>query len=58
MKELVEKINAAAQAFAAESEKQLVKGNKAAGARARKIALELMNDLKAFRKASVEEAKK
>ena len=31
---------------------------KAAGARARKAALELMKDLKDFRKVSVEEAKK
>ena len=34
------------------------KGNKAAGARARKAALELMKDLKEFRKISVEESKK
>ncbi len=58
MKKLVEKINAEIAAFQAEAEKQLVKGNKAAGARARKAALELMKDLKEFRKISVEEAKK
>ena len=58
MKELVEKINAEIEAFKANAEAQVVKGNKAAGARARKAALELMNDLKAFRKVSVEEAKK
>ncbi len=57
MKALVEKINANIEAFKANAEAQLVKGNKAAGARARKAALELMKDLKEFRKASVEAAK-
>ena len=58
MKELVNKINANIDAFKVNAEAQLVKGNKAAGARARKAALELMKDLKEFRKASVEAAKK
>lgn len=58
MKALVEKINANIEAFKANAEAQLVKGNKAAGARARKAALELMKDLKEFRKVSVDEAKK
>ena len=58
MKELVEKINANIEAFKANAEAQVVKGNKAAGARARKAALELMKDLKEFRKISVGEAKK
>jgi len=58
MKALVEKINANIDAFKANAEAQVVKGNKAAGARARKIALELMKDLKEFRKVSVEVAKK
>ena len=53
MKELVEKINAEIEAFKANAEAQVVKGNKAAGARARKAALELMKDLKEFRKVSV-----
>ncbi len=57
MKALVEKINAEIAAFQENAEAQLVKGNKAAGARARKAALELMKDLKEFRKVSVEEAK-
>lgn len=57
MKELVEKINANIEAFKANAEAQVVKGNKAAGARARKAALELMKDLKEFRKASVEAGK-
>ena len=58
MKKLVEKINANIEAFKANAEAQVVKGNKAAGARARKAALELMKDLKEFRKVSVVEAKK
>ena len=57
MKELVEKINAEIEAFKANAEAQVAKGNKAAGARARKAALELMKDLKEFLKASVNEAK-
>ena len=58
MKALVQKINANMEAFKANAEAQLVKGNKAAGARARKAALELMKDLKEFRKESVAEGKK
>ncbi len=57
MKELVEKINAAFAEFAKNADAQVVKGNKAAGARARKAALELMKDLKDFRKVSVEASK-
>ena len=58
MKTLVEKINANIESFKVNAEAQVVKGNKAAGARARKAALELMKDLKEFRKISVGEAKK
>ena len=58
MKELIEKINAEIAAFQENADAQVVKGNKAAGARARKAALELMKDLKEFRKVSVDEAKK
>ncbi|MBP5389329.1 MAG: histone H1 [Bacteroidales bacterium] len=58
MKKLVEKINAEIACFQLNAEAQVVKGNKAAGARARKAALDLMKDLKEFRKASVAEAKK
>ena len=58
MKALVEKINANIEAFKVNAEAQVVKGNKAAGARARKADLELMKDLKEFRKISVGEAKK
>ena len=58
MKALVEKIKAEIEAFQVNAEAQVVKGNKAAGARARKAALDLMKDLKEFRKVSVETAKK
>lgn len=58
MKELVAKINAEFQSFSANAEQQIEKGNKAAGTRARKSALELSAMLKEFRKVSVEESKK
>ena len=57
MKKLVAKIKEEIAAFEVNAEAQVVKGNKAAGARARKAALALMKDLKEFRKVSVEEAK-
>ena len=53
MEELVKKINAEMEEFKVNADAQVVKGNKAAGARARKAALELMKDLKEFRKVSV-----
>ena len=43
MKNLVEKINAEIEAFKANAEAQVEKGNKAAGARARKAALDSAN---------------
>ena len=58
MKKLVEKINAEIAEFQVNAEAQVVKGNKAAGGRARKAALALMKDLKEFRKLSVAESKK
>lgn len=58
MKELIEKINAEFEAFSKEASQQVEKGNKAAGTRARKSALELSKLMKEFRKVSVEEAKK
>lgn len=58
MKTLVEKINANIAVFKENAEAQVSKGNKAAGARARKAALELMKDLKEFRKVSTEASKK
>ena len=57
MKELLEKIYAECEAFGKDAALQLNKGNKAAGARARKSALALMKDLKVFRKVSVEASK-
>jgi hypothetical protein len=53
MKELVEKINAEFEAFAKDANAQIEKNNKAAGARARKVAVTLMKDLKEFRKLSL-----
>ena len=58
MKDLVKKIEENMEFFKVNDDAQVAKGNKAAGARARKAALDLMKDLKEFRKVSVEEAKK
>ncbi|MBQ3881508.1 MAG: histone H1 [Bacteroidales bacterium] len=57
MKELVEKIKAEYEEFIANADAQVVKGNKAAGGRARKISLELGKDLLKFRQESVKAAK-
>lgn len=57
MKELIEKINANIQKFQENAVAQEAKGNKAAGVRARKAALDLIKDLKEFRKASVKASK-
>ncbi len=57
MKELTAKIQEAYDAFAKDANLQVEKGNKAAGARARKSALELMKLMKEFRKVSVEASK-
>ena len=57
MKELVEKINAEFAAFTANAAAQVEKGNKAAGTRARKSALELSKLMKEIRKVSVEASK-
>lgn len=57
MQELVNKFNEVAAAFAADAQAQATKGNKAAGLRARKEALEIISILKEFRKASVDAAK-
>lgn len=54
MKEKVEKIKALADAFVKDAEAQVEKNNKAAGARARKVSLELGKLLKEFRKDSIE----
>ena len=58
MKALVDQIKAEYEVFAKNAAAQVEKGNKAAGTRARKAALELCKLLKEFRKVSVEEAKK
>ena len=58
METLVNKITENIDLFVANAEAQVAKGNKAAGARARKAALDLMKDLKEFRKVSVAETKK
>ena len=57
MKEIIENINALAESFKKDAAAQLEKNNKAAGARARKAALELSKALKEFRKVSVEASK-
>ncbi len=57
MKELVEKINAEIAQFQLNANLQALKGNKAAGTRARKHALNISKLMKDFRKASVEAAK-
>ena len=58
MENLGAKIKEELNVFVENADAQVEKGNKAAGARARKAALELMKDLKEFRKVSVEESKK
>ena len=57
MKELVNQIKAEYEVFVVNADAQVEKGNKAAGARARKAALNLMKAMKDFRKASVEATK-
>ena len=57
MKELVNQIKAEYEVFVTNADAQVEKGNKAAGARARKAALNLMKAMKEFRKASVEATK-
>ena len=57
MKELVNQIKAEYETFVVNAEAQVEKGNKAAGARARKAALNLMKAMKDFRKASIEATK-
>ena len=48
MKELVEQIKAEYEVFAVNADAQIEKGNKAAGARARKAALNIMKMMKEF----------
>ena len=57
MKELVDKINCELEALTKDADAQLLKANKAAGARARKSALEIGKLMKEFRKQSIEASK-
>lgn len=57
MEELVKKIYAEVETFTVNANAQIEKGNKAAGTRARKSALEISKLMKEFRKASVEFSK-
>ena len=57
MKEVIAKINEVVAALQADLAKA-AEGNKAAGARARKNASELIKLLKAYRKASIENLKR
>ena len=57
MRELVDQIKAEYEVFAQNAEAQVENRTKAAGARARKAALNLMKLMKDFRKESVEAAK-
>ncbi len=53
MKELTAKIQEAYEDFAKDAVAQAENGNKAAGARARKVSLEIEKMMKEFRKASI-----
>ncbi len=53
MEKLVNEINAKIADFQENAQQQVEKGNKAAGARARKASLELEKMLKQFRKDSI-----
>ena len=57
MKELVNAIVAEYAVFAQNAEAQAEKGNKAAGARARKASLAIEKMMKEFRKVSIEASK-
>ena len=57
MKELVDQIKAEYDVFVKNADAQVEKGNKAAGARARKAALNILKLMKDFRKESVEATK-
>lgn len=57
MKKLVDQINEQIAIFTENAEQQVEKGNKAAGARARKASLQLEKLMKQFRKDSIEASK-
>ena len=58
MENLVKQIESAYAAFLNDANAQIIKGNKTAGTRARKVSLEIEKMLKEFRKLSLGEAKK
>lgn len=58
MKTIVENAASLYEAFKKDADLQVVNGNKAAGARARKASLALEKLMKEFRKASLEAANK
>ena len=58
MEKLVKQIEESFSAFIQDANSQIVKGNKAAGTRARKTSLEMEKMLKEFRKKSLEVSKK
>jgi len=57
MENLVYEFENACNAFLTDAKAQIVKGNKAAGIRARKASLGMEKMLKEFRKLSIEAAK-
>jgi hypothetical protein len=57
MKNLVKTIEETVSSFLEDANAQIEKGNKAAGARARKASLEIEKQLKEFRKKSLEASK-
>ncbi|MFI3292020.1 MAG: histone H1 [Rikenellaceae bacterium] len=57
MENLLTQIKEQIEIFESNAQTQLEKGNKAAGTRARKAALEISKLMKDFRKASVEATK-
>jgi hypothetical protein len=57
MKNLIDKINEGIDSFQENATIHLEKANKAAGARARKISLDLEKRLREFRKRSIENEK-
>lgn len=57
METLLSQIKEQMDAFVANADAQVTKGNKAAGTRARKSALEISKLMKEFRKVSIEASK-
>ena len=57
MERLLKQINEQVEAFQKDANLQVEKGNKAAGTRARKAALEISKLMKEFRRMSIEASK-